>query len=106
MRKRTFMLVALSLILALALGSASLAASKVTITFWHAMGAQLGATLEGLVKDFNETHPDIVVKAEYQGNYGALQQKLTGALVAQKPPTVSQVYGNWAAEFITSNALV
>lgn len=106
MRKRTLMLVALSLILALALGSASLAASKVTITFWHAMGAQLGATLEGLVKDFNETHPDIVVKAEYQGNYGALQQKLTGALVAQKPPTVSQVYGNWAAEFITSNALV
>lgn len=106
MRKRIFTLVALSLVLALALGSASLAASKVTITFWHAMGAQLGKTLDGLVADFNATHPNIEVKAEYQGNYGALQQKLTGALVAQKPPTVSQVYGNWAAEFITSNALV
>ncbi|HOA15495.1 MAG TPA: ABC transporter substrate-binding protein [Bacillota bacterium] len=106
MRKRIFTLVALSLVLALALGSASFAASKVTITFWHAMGAQLGKTLEALVADFNATHPNIEVKAEYQGNYGALQQKLTGALVAQKPPTVSQVYGNWAAEFITSNALV
>ena len=106
MRRRIAFLAALSLALAMVFVSASFAAEKVTITFWHAMGAQLGATLDSLVKDFNATHPNISVKAEYQGNYSALQQKLTGSLVAQKPPTVSQVYGNWAAEFITSNAIV
>ena len=79
------------------LGS-SVAAKKVEITFWHAMGAQLGDTLESLVSEFNAQSPDVFVRAEYQGNYGALSQKLVGALVARKPPTMALVYGNWAAE--------
>lgn len=82
------------------------AAGKTTITFWHAMGAQLGKTLEALVDEFNKQSPDVYVKAEYQGNYGALSQKIVGSLVARKPPTMAQVYGNWADEYISGNELV
>ncbi|MEA4884917.1 MAG: ABC transporter substrate-binding protein [Clostridia bacterium] len=98
-------LVSACLLAALSVGPA-FAAEKTTITFWHAMGAQLGKTLDSLVAEFNQQSPDVLVKAEYQGNYGALSQKIVGSLVARKPPTLAQVYGNWAAEYISSEELV
>lgn len=105
MKKLAVVILSVLLLVALSVGP-SFAATKTTITFWHAMGAQLGATLESLVNEFNAQSPDVIVKAEYQGNYAALSQKLVGALVARKPPTVAQVYGNWAAEYIDGNELV
>jgi len=105
LKKLAVVILSVLLLLALSVGP-STAAAKTTVTFWHAMGAQLGATLESLVKEFNAQSSDVIVKAEYQGNYGALSQKLVGALVARKPPTLAQVYGNWAAEYIDGNELV
>lgn len=81
------------------------AASKVTITFWHGMGAALGKTLSDLVDEFQKQNPDIIVKAEYQGSYGALNQKIMAALAAKKPPTMAQAYGNWVAEYVKSGAV-
>ncbi len=104
-RTAAILLTAVFIVTTLAVGP-SLAQQKTTITFWHAMGAQLGKTIDMLVDEFNSQNPNVFVKAEYQGNYGALSQKLVGSLVARKPPTVAQVYGNWAAEYITSNELV
>ena len=95
----TVLLMATIVLASLAIGP-QVAAGKTTITFWHAMGAQLGKTLEALVDEFNKQSPDVYVKAEYQGNYGALSQKIVGSLVARKPPTMAQVYGNWADEHI------
>ena len=105
MKRFAVLTLSLLLLVIVSLGS-SVAAKKVEITFWHAMGAQLGDTLESLVSEFNAQSPDVFVRAEYQGNYGALSQKLVGALVARKPPTMAQVYGNWAAEYIDGNELV
>ncbi|MDD2202350.1 MAG: extracellular solute-binding protein, partial [Firmicutes bacterium] len=104
-RFMTVILMGTIVLASLAVGP-SVAAGKTTITFWHAMGAQLGKTLEALVEEFNRQSPDVYVKAEYQGNYGALSQKIVGSLVARKPPTMAQVYGNWAAEYISGNELV
>jgi len=104
-RFAAILLIAAFIVTTLAIGP-TLAQQKTTITFWHAMGAQLGKTIDMLVEQFNNENPDVFVKAEYQGNYGALSQKLVGSLVARKPPTVAQVYGNWAAEYITSKELV
>ena len=104
-RFASILLIAVFIVTTLAIGP-TLAQQKTTVTFWHAMGAQLGKTIDMLVEQFNNENPDVFVKAEYQGNYGALSQKLVGSLVARKPPTVAQVYGNWAAEYITSNELV
>lgn len=107
MRKVVVLLTVLAmLVMALGPVSAGAAPKKVEVTFWHAMGAQLGDTLNSLVNQFNSSQDEVFVKAEYQGNYNALSQKIIGALVARKPPTIAQVYGNWAAEYIASDALV
>lgn len=105
MKRLSVITISLLLLALVAVGPIA-AAPKTTITFWHAMGAQLGKTIDALVAEFNAQSPDVIVKAEYQGNYGALSQKLVGAMVARKPPTMAQVYGNWAAEYIDAKELV
>ena len=56
--------------------------SQVKIEFWHAMGAQLGETLNSLVETFNKENPDIQVIPIYVGNYSALNQKLLSTITA------------------------
>lgn len=77
-----------------------------TVTFWHALGSDHQALLNELVAEFNAANPDVIVEAEYQGNYGALQQKLVAAVAAGAPPTLSLVYNNWSAAFLEGEALV
>lgn len=98
-------MIILALALATAMSTAALAAEKVTITFWHAMGGPLGDSLNQLVTDFNKTHPNIEVKSQYQGNYNALNQKILAAVAAKKPPTVAQVYSNWTDQLVEAGAL-
>ncbi|MDK2953635.1 MAG: multiple sugar transport system substrate-binding protein [Kosmotoga sp.] len=75
-------------------------AEKIEVEFWHAMGGGHGKALEEIVNLFNETHPDIEVKAIYVGNYGALSQKLLASAESGNLPVLSQAYGNWTAKLI------
>ncbi len=75
------------------------------VTFWHAMGGPLGKTLDGLVAEFNQTHPGIVIKHVGMGNYQALSQKLMATVAAKKPPTMSQVYESWTDQLRRAGAL-
>jgi multiple sugar transport system substrate-binding protein len=85
---------------ALLAGIGVLAAGQVTISFWHAMGVAHGPALEKLVADFEAEYPDIKVELVYQGDYGALQQKLIAAVAAGNPPTIAQQYENWTTQFL------
>lgn len=98
--------VVLTLVLFVAATSVVWAASPTSVTFWHALGSDHQTVLNELVDQFNAANPDVVVKAEYQGNYGALQQKLIAAVAAKRPPTLSLVYNNWTAAFIEGEAIV
>ncbi|MDY0164191.1 ABC transporter substrate-binding protein [Desulfobotulus sp.] len=62
---------ACSIVLGLVMAGSALAAApkKVEVTFWHAMGGGNIAFIERMVADFNFTHPQIEVKAEYKGSY-------------------------------------
>ena len=51
-RFAAILLVAAFIVTTLAIGP-TLAQQKTTITFWHAMGAQLGKTIDMLVEQFN-----------------------------------------------------
>jgi ABC-type glycerol-3-phosphate transport system substrate-binding protein len=64
----------------------------VKIDFWHGMAddSAHGKVLASLVKEFNDTHKDIIVTASYQGSYNDLQTKLTSALQAGNAPAVIQ----------------
>lgn len=85
--------------------------SQVKIEFWHAMGAQLGETLNSLVETFNKENPDIQVIPIYVGNYSALNQKLLSTITAYSQgsktdlPAISQAYANWTAKYLFSNVV-
>lgn len=85
--------------------------SQVEVEFWHAMGGQLGETLNSLVETFNRENPDIYVNSIYVGNYSALNQKLLSTITAYSQgsrtdlPTLSQAYANWTAMYLFSNVV-
>ena len=78
----------------------------VTITFWHGMSGVLLPAVDELTRDFNKLNPGIAVNAQYQGNYGVLNQKLIAAVAAGNPPTISQVFPTWTDQLMRANALV
>lgn len=65
----------------------------VEITFWHGQNQTAKETLESLVARFNESHPDIVVKAETGALADSLYQKTTAALAGGKYPDVVYQFG-------------
>lgn len=85
--------------------------SQVKIEFWHAMGGQLGQTLNSLVETFNRENPDVQVTAVYVGNYSALNQKLLSTITAYSQgsmtdlPAISQAYANWTAKYLFSSVV-
>ncbi|NMB01007.1 MAG: extracellular solute-binding protein, partial [Firmicutes bacterium] len=87
----------LTLVLCLALSAS--AAAKVHITFWHAMGSELGAATEYLTEKFNAEQDEIEVEAIYQGRYSDLNTKLVASFSAGTTPTIAQVYENWTDSY-------
>ncbi|MBN2310081.1 MAG: extracellular solute-binding protein [Candidatus Hydrogenedentes bacterium] len=70
---------------------AAAADAPVTIRFWHFFDLDAWRTFGALIDEFNDTHPDIRVVAEYQGAHGLLTRKLIAAIVAGVPPEVTTV---------------
>lgn len=79
----------------------------VTISFAETMvsGTQKGA-LNHLISEFQTQNPNIKVTLMPEPNYGVLQQKEVAAVAAKNPPTIGQVYEDWAADFAKSGAII
>ncbi|APU71450.1 ABC transporter substrate-binding protein [Companilactobacillus crustorum] len=74
------------------------------ITYWHVNAqTQGGATVDDLVKKFNDTHKNIKVTAKYNPDmYKGLMQNLQSAQASGKVPDVTQV--GWAYDnYFSSN---
>lgn len=95
------------LLVSLLVGTLAFAASAapVRITFWHALGGEHGEIVADLVAEFNASQDEVVVDAQYQGNYGTLMQKLMAAVAAGDPPTLTGSYNNWTEVFIDAEAI-
>ncbi|MCK4233009.1 ABC transporter substrate-binding protein [candidate division WOR-3 bacterium] len=78
---------------------------RTVVTFWHAMGGPLGKTLDSLIVEFNQSHPEIKIDHVGMGNYQALSQKLMATVAAKKPPTISQVFESWTDQLYKTGAL-
>ena len=77
------------------------------ITFWHAMGGNLGDTvLSAFVNKFNTAQKEIQVEAQFQGSYDDLINKLKASLGSSAVPAVSQVYDIGTRFMIDSKAIV
>ena len=81
--------------------------AKVTISFMEAMasGSQKAA-LAKITKDFMKANPNITVDLQEQPDYGTLQTKISAQTSAGQPPTIAQVYGDWAAEYAEAEVIV
>jgi len=77
--------------MAAALGSsAALAATE--ITWWHAMGGELGTKLEEVAKKFNESQTDYVVTPVFKGTYPETLTAAIAAFRAGEQPAIVQVF--------------
>jgi multiple sugar transport system substrate-binding protein len=94
------------LVLGLIIFSCQQAKKSVEVTFWHAMGGPLGKTLDAMIADFEQEHPNIKIKSVGMGDYSALAQKLMGAISVQSPPTIAQVYESWTTQFYQQNQIL
>ena len=62
------------------------------IQWWHAMGGELGAKLEEIAKNFNESQTDYVIKPSYKGNYVETMTAAIAAFRAKQQPAIVQVF--------------
>ncbi len=106
MKKIIFILFLLLIIVISGCGKKKQTSEKLTIEFWHAMGGPLGDALDIMIKEFNQSHPDIRVKAISMGRYEALSQKLMAAIVSNTQPDLAQAHENWTAKLIEGDAIV
>ena len=77
---------------ALALITATPALSATDVQWWHAMGGELGAKLEEIVKGFNESQSDYRIVPTYKGTYPETMTAAIAAFRAQQQPAIVQVF--------------
>lgn len=83
----------LSLMAALFATSCACAAEPVTLQMYYpiAVGGKITATVDGLVSDFEKTHPDIVIKPVYTGDYSTTVTKALTAFRGGSPPQLAVI---------------
>lgn len=88
-------LIVVTLIAAFAVGFVAMAQDVVTVDFWHRFSSRHEGTLEQLATWFEALNPGVNIEWVYQGSYSALQQKITGSVVAGEVPTMTIFYEDW-----------
>lgn len=102
MSKRSVLL-AMTMVLVLALGTMSSASIK--LTFWDMFSGGDGEFMTALVKEFNETHPDIEVE-ETVITWGDYYNRLMTASLAGKGPDVGVMHSSHVPAYASRGALL
>ncbi|WP_304616216.1 sn-glycerol-3-phosphate ABC transporter substrate-binding protein UgpB [Paracoccus sp. (in: a-proteobacteria)] len=73
---------------------ASLGAAKAqtTVEWWHAMGGELGAKLEQVAQNFNDSQDEFRVMPSYKGTYPETMTAAIAAFRANQQPAIVQVF--------------
>ena len=74
--------------------------AQTEITFWHAMGGQLGETVNQIAEDFNASQSDYVLTPVYKGSYEETLTAGIAAFRAGEQPDILQVFDAGAATVI------
>ena len=80
--------------------------SKVTITFWHTMGADNKTLLEDAIARFNEKYPNITVEHVSYGDYDGVFEQVRTKLTAGKQPNIAYCYPDHVATYNRSESVV
>lgn len=82
-----------------------LTAEKTVINFWHAMGGQLGETVQALVNSYNQSQSTFEVKALYKGSYAECMTGAIAAYRAKNQPHIVQVFEVGTQTMMLSGAI-
>jgi len=77
---------------ALAMMSPAIAEAKTQITWWHAMGGELGQKVNEIAKKFNASQSEYEVVPVYKGTYTETMTAAIAAFRAHKQPDIVQVF--------------
>jgi sn-glycerol 3-phosphate transport system substrate-binding protein len=72
--------------------STSVTFAATEITWWHAMGGELGTKLEEIVAGYNASQSDYVVTPVYKGSYAETMTAAIAAFRAGEQPEIVQVF--------------
>ncbi|MEO1000312.1 MAG: extracellular solute-binding protein, partial [Pseudomonadota bacterium] len=89
--------------LALTAGGAS---AQTEIVLWHAMGGQLGETVNSIVEKFNESQNEYVLTPVFKGGYEDTLTATIAAFRAGEQPNIVQVFDAGAATIIGAEGAV
>lgn len=92
----------------LTLGATLVANANATteITWWHAMGGQLGETVNKIANDFNASQNQCKLNPAYKGSYEELLTASIAAFRAKKSPNIIQVHDAGSATIINAEGVV
>ena len=79
---------------------ATAAYAETEITWWHAMGGQLGETVNKIAEDFNASQDEYKITPVYKGSYEETLTAGIAAFRAGEQPNIMQVFDAGAATVI------
>ncbi|MEM6460624.1 MAG: extracellular solute-binding protein [Pseudomonadota bacterium] len=82
------------------------ALAQTEITWWHAMGGQLGETVNALAEKFNAAQSDYKITPIYKGSYEETMTAGIAAFRANEQPNIIQIYDAGAATIIGAEGAV
>lgn len=78
------------------------AAAKTDITWWHAMGGQLGQTVNEISQQFNANQSQCSIKPVYKGSYEEALTAGIAAFRAKQAPNIIQIFEAGSASLISA----
>ena len=88
------------------LASASTAFAQTEIQFWHAMGGNLGETVNALAEGFNKSQTEYKVNPVYKGSYTEALTAAIAAFRAKQAPHIVQVFEVGTANMMAAKGAV
>lgn len=93
---------------AIALGLASPAVAATEVTLLYGLGGELGKAIEAMIKSYNASQNEVVVRGEFSGsNYEAVVQKALAGIAAGSPAAdILQLEVAYVPRIATAGALL
>jgi sn-glycerol 3-phosphate transport system substrate-binding protein len=88
------------------LASASTAFAQTEVQFWHAMGGNLGETVNALAEGFNKSQSEYKVNPVYKGSYTETLTAAIAAFRAKQAPHIVQVFEVGTANMMAAKGAV
>ena len=78
---------------------------KVTITFYHTMGANLRDVLDAYIEEFNKLYPNITIKHKQVGGYDDVRKTISTEITVGDQPNIAYCYPDHVALYNMSKAV-